>query len=64
MTGHTSHNDPTRKGRRRRTLLSLVTGLVFLATLAVAIARFPHTEMGQVLDTHLTELADPRSWIP
>jgi hypothetical protein len=64
MTGHTSHIDPTRRGKHRRALLSLVTTLAFLATLAVAVARFPHTELGRVLDTHLTQLADPRSWIP
>lgn len=63
MTGHTSHNDPTRGGRRRRALLSLATGLAFVAALAVAVASFPRTEVGRTLDAHLSQLADPQSWI-
>ncbi len=68
MTGRTSQNtrtrDPRTTGeRRRRTLLSLVTGTAFLAALFMAVAWFPASELGQTIDAHLAQLANPESWI-
>ena len=63
MTGHASHNGPIRAGRHRRALLSLTTGLAFVAALAIAVASFPRTEVGRTLDAHLSQLADPQSWV-
>ncbi len=68
MAGRTSQNTLTRgpraAGQRRcRTLLSLVTGGAFLAALFMAVTWFPASEMGRTIDTHLTRLANPESWI-
>ncbi len=68
MTGRTSQNtrtrDPRAAGeRRRRTLLSLVTSIAFLAALLMAVTWFPASEPGRTIDAHLTQLANPESWI-
>ncbi len=68
MTGRTSQNtrtrDPREAGeRRRRALLSLVTGAAFLAALFMAVTWFPASELGRTIDAHLTHLANPESWI-
>ncbi len=68
MTGRTSQNTRTRDPRpagqrRRRTLLALLTGGAFLAALFMALTWFPASEMGRTIDTHLTRLANPESWI-
>ncbi len=68
MTGRTSQNTPTRDPcgageRRRRTLLSLITGGAFLAALFMAVTWFPASQVGRTIDTHLTRLANPASWI-
>jgi len=67
MTGRTSQNACAREprmagGRRRRTLLSLVAVLVFLATLLTAVAWFPESELGRTIGAHLAQLADPETW--
>ena len=64
MTGPASHNDPIRTERCRRWRLALITGAAFLASLAIAVAVFPHTEIGRMLNVYLDRLGDPRSWIP
>lgn len=64
MTGPTSHNDPIRAIRRRRRRLALVTGAAFLASLAIAVAIFPRTELGRMLQVYLEHFGDARSWIP
>jgi len=68
MTGRTSQNplsrDPHATGQRRhRTLLSLLTGTAFLAALFMAVNWFSASELGRAIDAHLTQLADPESWI-
>ncbi len=67
MTGHTSHNalprDPSGAGTRSRYgVLCLLSGLVFVATVLLAVDKFPDTELGRTIDAHLTQLADPQSW--
>lgn len=69
MTGRTSQNSRTRDPhaagqRRRRTLLALVTGGALLAALVMAVTWFPASQVGRTIDTHLTRLANPASWIP
>ena len=69
MTGRTSQNTRTRDPReagecRRRALLSLVTGIAFLAALLMAVTWFPASELGRTIDAHLAQLANPESWIP
>ena len=68
MIGRTSQNtltrDPQAAGqRRRRTLLALITGAAFLAALFMAVTWFLASEVGRTIDTHLTRLANPESWI-
>ncbi len=68
MTGRTSQNTRTREPRaagerRRRTLLSLITGTAFLAVLFTAVIWYPASELGRTVDAHFTQLADPESWI-
>ena len=68
MIGRTSQNTPTRDPRaagqrRRRALLALLTGGAFLAALFMALTWFPASEMGRTIDTHLSRLANPESWI-
>ncbi len=68
MTGHSSQKTPTRNRRAtgvrgRRILLSLLTGLAFLAAVFMAVIVFPDSELGRTIDAHLTLLADPQSWI-
>ena len=68
MTGRTSHKPPTRDPgatgiRRRHTVLSLITGLAILAAVFMAVDYFPDTELGRTIDAHLTQLANPESWI-
>ncbi len=69
MAERTSQKAPTRDPRatgirRRQTVLSLVTVLAFLAAVFMAVEHFPDTELGRSIDAHLTQLADPESWIP
>ena len=68
MTGHTSHNalprDPSIAGARSRYgVLYLLSGFVFVAAALLAVDKFPDTELGRTIDAHLTQLADPESWI-
>ena len=68
MTGHTSHNalprDPGSAGTRSRyAALCLLSGLVLVAAALLAVDKFPDTELGRTIDAHLTQLADPESWI-
>jgi hypothetical protein len=68
MTGHTSHNAPPRGPssagtRSRYGVLCLLSGLVFVAAVLLAVDKFPDTEMGRTIEAHLTQLADPESWI-
>jgi len=68
VTGRTSQNSRTRDPRaagqrRRRTLLSVITGGALLVALFMAVTWFPVSEMGRTIDTHLTRLANPASWI-
>ncbi len=68
MTGRTSQNTCTREPRaagerRHPTLLSLITGTAFLAVLFTAVIWYPASELGRIVDAHLTQLADPGSWI-
>jgi hypothetical protein len=68
MTRRTSQNTRTREPcaageRRHPTLLSLITGTAFLAALFMAVIWYPASELGRTVDAHLTQLADPGSWI-
>ena len=68
MTGHTSHNalprDPgSAETGSRYGLLCLLSALVFVAAALLAVDKFPDTELGRTIDAHLTQLADPESWI-
>ena len=68
MTGHSSQKTPTRDPRAtgtggRHILLSLLTGLAFLAAVFMAVMVFPGSELGRTIAAHLTLLADPESWI-
>ena len=68
MTGRTSQNTRTRDPRaaaerRGRALLSLVTGIAFLTALLMAVTWFPASELGRIIDAHLSQLANPESWI-
>ncbi len=68
MTGRTSQIPPTRDPgatgmRRRHAVLCLVTGLAILVAGFLALEHFPDTELGRAIDAHLTQLADPESWI-
>lgn len=67
MSGHTSHNALPRgpsstETRSRYGVLCLLSGLVFVAAVLLAVDKFPDTELGQTIDAHLTQLADPQSW--
>ena len=69
MTGPSSQNalsrQPPSVGTRRcRLLVSLLTGLGFLACLMLAVDRIPDTTLGRSVSTHLQQLADPASWMP
>ncbi len=68
MTGRTSQNTRTRDPRaaaerRGRTVLSPVTGIAFLTALLMAVTWFPASELGRIIDAHLSQLANPESWI-
>ncbi len=57
--------DPlARAHRTHRLVRALLAGLVFLTAAAAAIAALPHTMLARTVDAHLTQLADPRSWVP
>lgn len=69
MVGRNSQNALPRhprasKSRRRRAVISVITGLAFLGVLFVAVDRFPTTDLGRTIVMHLTQLADPESWAP
>ena len=68
MTGHSSQKTPTRDPRAtgtrgRHLLLSLLTGLAFLAAVFTAVMVFPGSELGRTIAAHLSLLADPQSWV-
>jgi hypothetical protein len=68
MTGHSSQKTPTRDPcatgtRGRHILLSVLTGLAFLAAAFAAVMVFPDSELGRSIAAYLTLLADPESWI-
>lgn len=69
MTGHTSQNALPREsrladGQLRRCLISLLTSVVFLATVLAAVDRIPKTDLGRSISAQLSQLADPQSWTP
>jgi hypothetical protein len=69
MIGHTSQNTLPRHREVREThphpaLISVLAGLVFLGVLTLSVARFPGTDLGRAVVSHLSQLADPQSWTP
>lgn len=69
MTGHTSQNTPPRNSaapvtRTRRALVCTLAALAFMAVALLAVDRVPDTHLGRTIDLHLSQLADPHSWIP
>lgn len=69
MGGPTSQNTPTRQApprgnRGRRIAVSVAGTIAFLAAAWMAIDTIDGSELARTIDAHLTQLADPRSWIP
>lgn len=70
MAGPSSQNPPTRQStperladRRRRIALSVIGGLALLVAAGLTVEHFPESELGRTLHSHLSQLADPQSWL-
>lgn len=70
MAGPSSQNAPTRDSgsegqtdRGRRIALAVIGGLTLLIAAGLAVEHFPESELGRTLHSHLSQLADPRSWM-
>jgi hypothetical protein len=44
--------------------VSVAGAIAFLAAAWIAIDTIGGSELARTIDAHLTQLADPRSWIP
>ena len=69
MTGPSSQNAPARHPSpqppgSRHALIPLLLAFAILVAAAMAVSYFPDSELGQVLNHHLSQLADPHAWIP
>ena len=69
MTGPRSQNAPTRHPdppppRGCRAVMSLLLAFAILVAAGMAVSYFPGSELGRMLNHHLSQLADPRAWIP
>ena len=69
MTGRSSQNAPARhphprRLRNRGAVISLLLAFVFVVAASMAVDAFPDSELGRTLNHHLSQLADPHSWIP
>ena len=69
MAGRSSQNAPARHpnphaARRRQALVCPLLGFAFLLAACAAVDHFLDSELGRTLNSHLSEFADPHSWIP
>ncbi len=69
MAGRSSQNAQARHrqpraARRHPTLIPLLAGFAFLLAIDMAVDYFIDSKLGRILNSHLTQLADPQSWIP